>query len=334
MIGPAAGPPPRRLRRRLAIGAILGMMVAIVAAQWILRHRPAGPNTPDPNGYDDLTRAGSMVRWVSPEKGNPAQAGLATFRPSVQSNRPALDLARVGLGRQSLAHFPDNQAGLAEQVASQSRLRRVAWILTAEGTVAEADGRIADASRSYLDGLRLGQAATQGEMLTGAQLGWFLQKPGIDRLRKLRDRLPPEEVKRILRELDTLDRHRVPVEAVVARWERWYRGAFGTISRIVLRANGVEAIERSTQQFQARKAHDAAARSLRFLMVELAIHAHHQDQGTWPKSMAELVPAYLASVPIDPATGRALDYPASPSGELTDDLGAIARPDGQVSPRP
>jgi hypothetical protein len=101
-----------------------------------------------------------------------------------------------------------------------------------------------------------------------------------------------------------------------------------------MRWNGIEATERANQKTLAAKGHEEAARSLRFLRVELAIHAHHLEKGTWPRSLGGLVPTYLARVPLDPANGQPLDYPANPQGELTDDLSSIARPDGEVGPKP
>ncbi len=323
---------PRRARR-IALVAAIGILAVIAASSWI-RLPPTRPRLPDPNGSDDLARAGSMIRGDWPNKGAVADADPAALRPFVQANRPALDLVRVGLGRESVSPLEDSEAGLGRQFERQVLLKYAARLLIAEGLVAEADGRAGDASRSYLDSLSVGQATTQGGMLTDAQLGWVLQKRAVDRLRKLRDHLPAVDLKATIRAIEAIDRRRVAPDAVVKRWERWYRGAFRPVQRIVLQCGGTEATERLNQQFQARKAHDAAGRALRFLMVELSIHASHGEKGAWPRSVADLVPAYLASVPIDPSTGRPLDYPANPSGELSDDLGSVARPDGEVVPRP
>ena len=328
MTDPDARPARRPRRLRLTLGALTAIIAAIVAGSWV-GGRPAPPKLPDPNGYDDLVRAGSLIQgeWT----GSPDPAVL---RPFVEANRAALDLARVGLGRECLVHFEDSEAGLTRHSEGSGRLKEVARLLTFEGVVAQSEGRIGDASRSFRDAMDVGQALTQGGMLAGAQLGWFLQKINSGHLRKLRDRLSKADARATLADLEALDLRRVPVDSVVARWERWYRGAFDPFQRTLLRWNGIEATERANQRAQAGKARDQAGRALRFLMIELAIHAYHEDKKAWPRSLGDLVPAYLASVPLDPVTGLPIDYPANSSGELTDDLSAIARPDGEVSTPP
>jgi hypothetical protein len=164
------------------------------------------------------------------------------------------------------------------------------------------------------------------------QVGCVMQWQAIVGLRKLRDRLPREEILAILGELEALDRNRVPLEAVEARWLAWYKGAHNPAIRAMYRWNGLEKMGRAGEISATRKGRDRVERDLRFLLAELAIRAYHQDKGTWPRSVKDLVPAYLTAVPIDPNTGKPLDYPANADGELTDDLTSIARPDGEVTP--
>jgi hypothetical protein len=75
-----------------------------------------------------------------------------------------------------------------------------------------------------------------------------------------------------------------------------------------------------------KRSHDQVERKFRFLEAELAIHAYYLENGGWPKTLEELVPGYLKAVPLDSTTGKAIDYPTSPSGELSDDLANIGDP--------
>jgi hypothetical protein len=320
----------RRGDRRLAIGAALAFLLATFGSMMIGRSASPRPGWPDPNGYEELAKAGSLMQGKLPNQGDLDKADPAEIRLFIASNQAVLDQVRIGLGHESIAPLEDSQEGLTAQSDRAVRIKTAAWVLRAEGLVAETDGRFADALRSYRDILGVGQAITQGAMLGDARLGWFVQKVGIGRLRKLRNHLSVEDARRAIRDLESFDGRLVAPQTVVDRWERWYRGAFPSYQRAIMRWNGIEATERVNQKTQAVKGHDEAARSLRFLRIELAIHAHHLEKGTWPRSVKELVPAYLASVPIDPATDQPLDYPANPQGELTDDLGTIARPDGEV----
>jgi hypothetical protein len=328
-----SAPPLGPRNRRLAIGSI---PVLLIVVGFLMMIRSGSPDArwPEPNGYDELAKAGSLIQGKLPNQGDLEKADPAAIRHFVASNQAALDQLRIGLGHESIAPLEDSQEGLTAQFARTARIKTAAWVLRADGQVAEADGRFADAVRSYRDMLRVGQTITQGGMLSDARLGWFVQKIGIGRVRKVRDHLSAEEARLAIRDLESLDARLVAPETVVDRWERWYRGAFPIYQRVALRWNGIEATERANQKSQAVKGREEAARSLRFLMVELAIHAHHLEKGTWPRSVKELVPSYLARVPLDPATGQPLDYPANPRGELTDDLNSIARPDGEIGPRP
>ena len=75
-----------------------------------------------------------------------------------------------------------------------------------------------------------------------------------------------------------------------------------------------------------RQIHDRVERSCRYLLVQWAIHLHHETTGQWPHSVAELVPSILPAVPIDPNTNQPLVYPVNDAGELTDDLSQLGAP--------
>ncbi len=289
---------------------------------------------PDPNGYDDLVKAGSLIHGDWPNKGDFAKAKIDEVRAFVEANKASLDLARVGLGRECVAHFDNSQEGLEKHLEDFGRIRSVARLLNGEAIVLEADGKPVEAARIYRDVLEVGQAMTQGGMGIDVSTMCAIQGQGIARLRTLRDKLPDEATSALLHDLESLDRRRVSLDDVEARRALWYQGAFNPYQRTMLRLSGVEKKGQADELAMAKKALDRVERPMRFFMVELAIHAYHEDKKTWPRSVKDLVPGYLSSVPIDPSTGQPIDYPANPSGELTDDLTAIARPGGEVTPRP
>jgi hypothetical protein len=321
----------KRRRKRLTIGALVATVVGIVIASSV-GLRPSSPKLPNPNGYDDIVRAGSVIKGTWPNKGDLAKAPVPDVRAFVQANKATLDLARVGLGRECMVPLENSQEGFDKHIEALGPIRNVGRLLWGEALIAEADGRIVDASKGYRDDLALGQAVTQGGMGIDQQGGCVMQWQAIVGLRKLRDRLPHEEILAILRDLEAVDRRRVPLEAIEARWEAWYKGAHNLMIRAMYRWNGLEKTGRTEQIIMTRKGRDRVERDLRFLLAELAIRAYHQDKGTWPRSVKDLVPTYLTSVPIDPNTGKPLDYPANAAGELTDDLTSIATPDGEVTP--
>jgi hypothetical protein len=331
----AGPPPPRPWRRRLIVmGLVFGVAAAIFALS-PTRRQPPPIKLPDPNGYDDLVQAGSLIHGDWPNKGDFAKAKVDDVRAFVEANKASLDRARVGLSRECVATFDNTQDGLSKHLDSFGRIRSVARLLTGEAIIREADGQPVEAARIYRDLLEVGQAMTQGGMGIDVSAMCAIQAQAITRLRALRDKLPSEAISDLLRDLESLDRRRVTPEDVEARRDLWYQGAFNSYQRAMMRLSGVEKKARVDELRIAKSLLDRiAARPMRFFMIELAIHAYQEDKKAWPRSVKDLVPGYLPSIPIDPSTGQPIDYPANPLGELTDDLTTIARPDGEVKPGP
>jgi hypothetical protein len=305
-------------------------ILVVVGVAMSMDRRPAPAKLPDPNGYDDLVQAGSLVNgdWFHTDLTRP---DLARLRPLVEANRAALELARVGLGRECVVPIENSQEGLSRHIGSTRQLIQLSRLFQGEAIVFEVDGRFLDSSKTYREKIALGQAIAQGGMGEDMLLGSVFQIQAIGGLRELCDRLPSEEIPVLLRELESVDKHRVSLRDVDDRWQAWYQGAHNPLIRTMYRWNGVYETGQSSQINMARQGRERAARSLRFLLAELAIHAYHEDKKAWPRSLGDLVPVYLASVPLDPVTGLPIDYPANPSGELTNDLSAIALPDGEIS---
>ncbi len=325
---------PRRWPRRLIlIALVFGVGFATLAMS---RTPQADPfRLPVPNGYDDLVKAGSLREGAWPHKTDLGKATIDEIRPYVETNRKVLELARVGLGRECIVSIEDSQEGLNKHLDQISKIRDVHRLFDLEGRVLVADGRFAEAAKIYREALELGQVITQGGMAADGQLGWVLQEQTIRRLREFRRKIPVDEARTLLIDLDLLDHRRVTLQALEDRWARWYRGAFNPLIRAMMRANGLEAKGKTDQAGVAKKGLDKIERAMRYFQLELAIDLFHEDQKSWPRSVGELVPKYLSAVPVDANTGQPLEYPANQAGELTDDLSAIARPDGEVvKPKP
>ena len=83
MTEPTRTPPNLRRRRRIALGAIIGIVVAVTTANSLSRPPIPGPRLPDPNGYDDLERAGSMIHGTWPNKGDLVVLDCTTIVPKL-----------------------------------------------------------------------------------------------------------------------------------------------------------------------------------------------------------------------------------------------------------
>ena len=85
-------------------------------------------------------------------------------------------------------------------------LRTLERLLFAEGTLAEREGRTGDAANSYIDVIRLGQAAGRGGMMMDVLRGQAIEAAGLRGLAGLRGRLDVDQVRRLLPELIAIDR--------------------------------------------------------------------------------------------------------------------------------
>jgi hypothetical protein len=309
---------------------LVASIVVAIGAVIMDGGQPATPKLPVPNGYDDLVQAGSMVKGRGGPT-RPAMGGrdLVRLRAAVEANKAALDLARIGLGRECMVPIEDARNSPGEQAPDQA-IRSVSALLHAEAMLFQADGRFLEASRSWRDKLALGQVVTQGGLGNDVDLGSIILMQATGGLRSLLGHLPREEIRSIIQELESIDRRRASLKDVEDRWVAWNRGSFGLVTRLMRRWEGTEAMGKSSELIMARQGRERSARSVRFLLAQLAIHAYHEDTKTWPRSLGDLVPAYLASIPLESSTGLPIGYPVNASGELTDDLSAIARFDGEI----
>ena len=325
MTGPVPKP-PRRRRRVVAVVAILFAVPAAMLAISPSRRPAKAPPLPVPNGYDDLVRAGRLIRGDWPNQGDLAKADLGEVRAFLAANAPAFEALRVGLGRECLADFEDSQAGLAKLVAEMGPIRSLSRLVLARGRIAEADGRPGDAARAFSEAIALGRASMRGGLGISIQMGAVIQNLAIAQLRGVRDGLTLDDCRALIRDLEAMDRNPFTVADAADHYARWVAGAFNPFMRLQMRWLGVAQKGEADERALAVRGIDGSDRARRFLLVELAIRAHHREHGTWPKSVEALVPAYLDSAPIDPTTGSVLEYPKNPAGELTDDLGRIGDP--------
>ena len=317
---------PRLIWLALATGAVLLIFGLVMSSP-----KPSDL-APNPNGYDDLVAAGRTLEGAFPNQGDWTLADLAELRVFVANNQPALQRVRLGLSREGLADFADSHQGLDDLMRRQGQIKTVTRLLLAAARLAFEDGRYADQVRLDLEILAVGQMMTQGSIGGTATMGWFVQGQALDQLKRLHDHLDTIELRASLRELSALDQRRVTPEAIERREARWYAGTYLIWQRLILRANGSEAVARAAGRKMYKEKHDQTARSMRYLLVQWAIHQFHQESGRWPRSVDELVPSILSRVPLNPDTNQPLIYPANLAGELTDNLAGIGMEDGSIKP--
>jgi hypothetical protein len=146
----------------------------------------------------------------------------------------------------------------------------------------------------------------------------------------LRDRLPYDLIPAVIDVLQRLDTGEENPELTTARDRYWTDLAHGWRNRleiVVQRFLWIPSSETAT--FQALKqplAREAAQR--RLLGTELALRSYRHDYGSYPESLADLLPKQMAYLPRDPFTQQPLIYRPVQFGYALYSTGPDAQDDG------
>jgi hypothetical protein len=262
---------------------------------------PVAP-LPNPNGYDDLVKAGKTIKG---DVWDYDKANLEKLRGIVLTNAGALSLARSALSNQCGVTLQFSQAYLTNHLPELIGFRSLAQAFATEGKLAEMDIRFNDAAKSYLDAIHLGVAAGRGGTLIDEMLGIAIESLGLEQLQKIAGNLDGKSCRDTIQTLETLDTQRQSWADVLRQEDAWSRRTFGLRGQIlrwiyhpVRDRNYQRAIDtiKSTQKKEGQ------------LLIDLAVHAYELDKGHRPTNLADLVPDYLKAVPQDPFTGTNMSY--------------------------
>ena len=302
--------------RKLALAAVTA--IAFVASLFYIRSRTAAipclQQLPSPNGYDDLLQAASAIQ------GFPIQViggNAAELRSFLGSNQTALAMMRTGLGRECVVPLNISTNFSLEGIVTRSRLHNLLFLPEISGKLAELEGRKYEASRDYLEQVRLGEALSHGGIIVDKLREFTGTTVGLDGLNRLRNDLSVEACRELFEALRRVDANREPFSTVndrddaatrkmVRGWEglRYRISSFYQIftgQRSAVRNN----IERTFRRQDAR---------LRLLILELSIRCHFLEKSGYPKYFSDLVPQYLPQIPKDPFTGKDFIYRAGTNG--------------------
>jgi hypothetical protein len=223
-----------------------------------------------------------------------------------------------------------NEDSLPAQEDQLAVLRALARRWSREADVALRIGDVRRATEFDLGVLRLGNLLSRGGIRIHVQAATAIKSAGLTHLAMLRDQLPIDLVPAVLDVLEALDAGEENPQVTNARDRYWTDVAHGwrhRLESVVQRSLQIPSTE--TTAFQALKqplAREAAHR--RLLGTELALRHYHQQHGEYPVTLAALVPAHLALLPVDPFTQQALIYRPLAYSFVLYSAGPDARDDG------
>jgi len=281
--------------------------VVVIAAVGLLifdAARPLPPiqPLPNPNGYDDLVKAGQMVVSNVLNYDKMEEAELHTM---VVSNSNALQLARAGLQKECRVTL-DYSPTLVTHFDQLMDMKHLVQALAAEGRLAEMENRPGDAIKSYLDAIRFGNKSARGGVIIDQLVGTAIEAIGTSHLEKLVNRVDSESCRDVAATLEILDRQRQTWAEVMQQENTWSRRTFTSLRYRIIRPLLVKRTEKVLQQAEQR--FNKQVTQTRRLIINLAARAYELDKGHRPASLNDLVPDYLKTIPQDPSTGKNMDY--------------------------
>jgi len=264
---------------------------------------PPLPPLPNPNGYDDLVKAGQML---STNSWNYDKMNLEQLRELATANSEALELARSGLSNQCRVPVEFTQAYNENHLSNLASVKRLAQAFVAEGRLDEMENRPNDAVKSYLDVIHLGNESSRGGTLIDGLVGIAIESIGTSPLQKLVPQLNAQSCRETADTLETLNSQRQSWNEVMQQEHDWSRRAFpglrNELQRLTSRNSLKKAFQIIEQKIKKRQT------ETRQLIIDLAARAYELDKGKPPASVADLVPDYLKAIPQDPFTGTNMVY--------------------------
>jgi hypothetical protein len=291
----------RLIARILISFALLAGLALVGTVIWSLtRPLPLPPPMPKPNGYDDFVKAGGMLEG---DMGDWANLSREELQGLVRTNSEALKLARIGLSRECrvpLEYSPTSEAHLQDL----SKVKRLAQALGVEAKLAEVENRTEDAASTYLEMIRLGEAASRGGVVIDGMVGVAIE--AMAPVERLITKLDAKQCREFASISETTAAQQESAQTVLDHEEDWARrtyGLRGRLMRLMMSKSLKPNLQRVTGKMQAQQAR------IGMLAINLAARAYEVEKGQPPKTVADLVPAYLKAVPKDPVTGRNMAYP-------------------------
>lgn len=279
----------------MGFAAVAGVLLVATIVVTLRRPVPPPPTLPKPNGYDDFVRAGLMLEGDASDWPKLTQQQL---RGLVATNAEALKVVRIGLSRQ--CQVPLGDSPNSTNHVPLAAIKCLAQNLAAEGRLAELEGRTNDAVTSYVDTIRFGCESPRGGGIDHSLVGIAMESIGMSCLENVTASLDAKRCRELASMIERAEANAESSETIRQHDLSWCRHEFGRqwdLARLVYFKSENQRIQR-----WSGKATSAQLRRRR-LMLELAARAYKLEKGEPPKSVSDLVPGYIKTIPQDPVTG-------------------------------
>lgn len=311
-------------RRKWLLGsAVLAALVLLAFFSFVLGRTPPPPPPPNPNGYDCFIAA---AQAATGNAGDYSTLSHEALRALVVSNAEPLRLIRVGLTQVCAAPTASYMTNVSAMLPHLAELKRLVFLLAADGRLAELENRPAEAALSYAEAVHFGNEISRGGFLINRLVGVACGAIGCSQLAKLTPKLNCDQARPVLANLKKTDETRVTWEEINANERRFARAQLGRAFNPITWAMS------QWQAWQSRRKAEVRVNRLvaheRLLAAELAARCYRSVIGHPPARLEDLVPDYFSSVPQDPFTLRPLVYRLQGTNWLLYSLGPDRVDDG------
>ncbi len=293
---------------------LLALMLVLTLAGFALLFPTAGkpvtlPPLPNPNGYDDFIKAGTLL---GDGDGNASAMEADALRTFISTNQESLRLFRLGLSRK--CQVPIQAAWISEVAATNddtylielASMKRLAQLLNAEGRLAEMEHRPAEAALTYIELMRFGNEISRGGFLIHRLVGIACEAIGYAALAKVVPQLNCEQSRPLLVELERVDKQAVTWNGAMQAEKVFVRHELQQSFNPIVHIMGWWQYRQAIKKVGAKQNFTIARRHL--LTTELALRCYQAEQGQPPERLDQLVPKYLQCVLTDPFSEQSLIY--------------------------
>lgn len=291
--------------RALKILLVLLVIFALgFLAKLVLFSGPLPPRgvPPNPNGYDDILKAGALETRDTTDYPTMTRDQLTAL---ISTNSEPLRLLRLGLSRQCAVPLESHMTNLTQFSTELPRVKHLAQLLAAEGRLCELEGRSGDAALCYAQAIHLGNEIGRGFVIHRL-VGVACEAIGYNRLSAVITNLNCADSLPLLAELTTVATNRVTWEEVKRNENAFVRYELSKYRNPITAARDWWQARASIKTAALR--HNSTLAHVSLLTLELNLRCYRAEHGQPPATLDQLVPRYLTTLPSDPFTGKALIY--------------------------
>jgi hypothetical protein len=278
---------------------LANLVIVLVVILGALQPAPPRP-MPNPNGYDDFVKAGTMLSGKAGDFYTMSEHDLAAL---VSTNAEALKLTRVGLARECRAPDEYSHDYIDRTLPELLTMKALAQNLCAEGRLAIIEHHTNDAIKSYLDAVRFGDKSGQGTLLFAKMVSVACESIGRQGLLFASNTADSGQCRKIVQEFEITDAGEFSIKDTLEQERRWARKAGSLRDKI-------ESLVHYNSERKAKEdwLKDVTTNQIkrRQVMIAFATRAYELEKGKSPATISDLVPDYLKAIPKNPITGSNL----------------------------